>query len=222
MGCIVLSIFVVFLSESLTLNCDSDRHCSLGSRCCDHTDGRGYLHEGVCISRANCDGFCILKEDCKAPKICNSFLNLCTTKCSLEIDCHPSHICENNHCIKDRGFSNTPIVIVGLSLLVSFIWCCFRLKLGERQRDQFQRNDSTDTNTTNINTMERNEQQNGSAGTLEMNSPTEGSNDQVLDAVALSGPPSYLEVSNEPEVPPPSYEEAMRMNLSIGREDQYV
>ena len=98
------------------------------------------------------------------------------------------------------------------------------MKRGQRQRE-VRRNVSADTNTTNVNTTERNEQQNGSEGTLEMNSPTEGSNDQVLDAVALSGPPSYIEVSNEPEVPPPSYEEAVRIStekLSQGRDEQRV
>lgn len=221
---VFLSIFGVFLSVSLTLACNSDRQCSL--RCCDHTDGRGNLNEGVCISRATCDGFCTLKEDCLAPKLCDTYRNLCTTKCSFDIDCHPSYVCENYQCVEDDGFvGTTPILIIGLAVLISFICCCFRLKRGQRQRDQVRRNYNTDTNTTHVNTTEGNEQPTGNVGTLEMNSPNEGSNDEVLDAVALSGPPSYIEVSNVPDVPPPSYEEAVKIsteNLSQGREGQPV
>ena len=47
--------------------------------------------------------------------------------------------------------------------------------------------------------------------TLQMNSiqtPPE-LNGPNLDAIAVSGPPSYVEVGDVPEVPPPTYEEAV-------------
>lgn len=223
---VYFSILSVLLAIRSTFACDLNSECR--PRCCKRTDGRGELVKGVCISRETCDGFCVVKDDCLAPQICDTSVNLCTTKCLNDIDCHPSHICKKNHCAEDESFfatRSTIFVVIGLSIVFTLCCCCLRLQWqrvqrgdGRRSRDQ-----NTTTNATFRNTSEGYEQQSGNVGTLELNSAAGESYNP--DAVVSSGPPSYREVTEVPEEPPPSYEEAIRSsteNLSEGTEAQQV
>ena len=224
MDLVFLSVFASFVSIYFTSACDFDSQCNVGSRCCKRTEGRGILEDGLCVTRATCNGFCIEKDDCLPPEICDPYRTLCTTVCLEDIDCHPRHVCKNRHCVSDDSFiGTTPLVVIGLTVLVACCCCCFKLQ--RRRMNQLGRNYNTNTNVRNENRRATNVQQNGNGQILEMNSPTEESNDQSYDAIASGGPPSYDEVSDLPDVPPPTYEEAMGAsteNLSRTMEERQV
>lgn len=212
MESVFLSVVGSFLSVYLTSACSYDSQCSFDANCCKYTDGRGLLNNGVCLSRTNCDGFCIINDDCLPPERCEYRTNRCTITCFDRSDCQPNHVCEDNYCVEDEGDSFTgtiPIVIVGLAILVA-CFCGCSVKAHKQRMDQLRNNANTNA-TNNETTRGVNLQPNGNAETLQMNSPTDESNGQSFDAVARSGPPSYIEVNNDvPEVPPPTYEEAMK------------
>ena len=63
---VYLSVLSILLAICLTFACDFDSECR--PRCCKRTDGRGFLDNGVCISRESCDGFCVVKDDCLPPQ----------------------------------------------------------------------------------------------------------------------------------------------------------
>lgn len=90
------------------------------------------------------------------------------------------------------------------------------------RRDQLRRDYNAARNTTVQTTAGRNELQPQAIiiETVGINSPSVETNGQITpDAVALTGPPSYQAVRNVPDLPPPTYEEAMKLstqNLSPG------
>lgn len=103
------------------------------------------------------------------------------------------------------------------------VLCCCCAYLRQRlRRDQLRRDYNATRTTTIQTTAGRNElhPQAINIETVGMNSPNVEANGQITaDAVALTGPPSYQDVRNVPDPPPPTYEEAMKLsaqNLSSG------
>ena len=178
-----------------------------------HTPREGVnWKKAVCISRAreSCDDFCLRIEDCLPPERCDTSLNLCTTKCSKDSDCQRNYDCKNKRCIKEDAFVGITPLITAVVLLACCCGC-FRLQRRRNQPVNYNANPSAAVNSTDVNPRGTNAQQNTNVETLE----TVESNGEP-DAIAIRGPPSYTEVySNEPELPPPTYEEAVTAeNLS--------
>lgn len=220
-------ILGIFLQLGLILACTFDSDCSRRERCCDRSEGRGYLGYGFCLAD-NCHGFCIDKEDCLPPAICDIFLKRCSLHCFSDSDCHQSNFCKNNVCVleDEDSIGTTPIIVFVFVGVMCCLCCCCACVRGHLRRSQVMRNNCSAVRTTVETTARRNEQQPVNVVAVEANSPGEQANGQLTpDAIALTGPPSYLDVRGIPELPPPSYEEAMKAsteNLSQGAEPRRI
>ena len=223
MACGFTTVFGIFLLLNLILACDEDYDCYRYERCCKKTNNIGY---GVC--REDCVDFCLTKDDCLAPKVCDLYSERCSRNCILDSDCHQSYSCKNNECVidDDTSIGTTPVIIFVLVAVMVVLCCCCAYLRQRLRRDQLRRDYNATRTTTVQTTAGRNELQPQAINieTVRMNSPNveanvEANGQITPDAVALTGPPSYQDVRNVPEAPPPTYEEAMKLsaqNLSSG------
>ena len=169
-------------------------------RCCKHTLFEG---ENFCLNSANCADSCFDLGDCSATERCDISKNLCTTTCSSSGQCHQGYICDEGHCVSSGSALNITTLIavfVGVGAFLFLICCCVRQK--RPSRNAF-------TNRASGGTTPR---QNEEVGRLPTSSNLQGNDEsggQILDPIAESGPPSYNEVSTQPESPPPTYEQVM-------------
>ena len=133
------------------------------------------------------------------------------------------------------------IVIVVLARPLSFGCCCHFMSGKRREEEIARRNTSPSTQQTAVDSSANthgnastvyvlhlqgassNNSNTNPTGGEAIEHPEEDSQENAHDAIAESGPPPYsnLEDSNEPQLPPPSYEEALRLtieNLATPRE----
>ena len=198
---VFLLILCSFVNANWTSACSSDNDCFNGiERCCKvrHFEG-----ENSCVNPVNCADFCYDNSDCSARERCDIFNNLCTTACSISGQCHQGYICDEGHCVSAGSALNITTLIavfVGVGAFLFLICCCVRQK--RRSRNAF-------TNRPSGGTIPR---QNEEVGRLQTSSNLQGDDEsggQIPDPIAENGPPSYNEVSTQPESPPPTYEQVM-------------
>ena len=206
---------------NLILACTKHNDCDGYKLCCKERN-RSY---GAC---GDCDNYCIDKNDCLPPKVCDRSLERCSTYCVWNSDCHQSYSCKNYECVidDDTSIGTTPIIIFVLVAVMVVLCCCCAYLRQRLRRDQLRRDYNATRTTTVQTTAGRNELQPQAINieTVRMNSPNveanvEANGQITPDAVALTGPPSYQDVRNVPDPPPPTYEEAMKLsaqNLSSG------
>lgn len=216
------TVFGVFMLLNLILACTKHNDCDDYKLCCKKRN-RSY---GAC--RGDCDNYCIDKNDCLPPKVCDRSLRRCSTNCLWNSDCHQSNSCKNYECVTDDDTSigTTPIIIFVLVAVMVVLCCCCAYLRQRLRRDQLRRDYNATRTTTVQTTAGRNELQPQAINieTVRMNSPNveanvEANGQITPDAVALTGPPSYQDVRNVPDAPPPTYEEALKLsaqNLSSG------
>lgn len=217
------TVFGIFMLLNLILACDEDSDCNRYERCCKTSENRG---DGVC--REDCVDYCIDKNDCLPPKVCDLSLGRCSTYCIWNSDCHQSNSCKNYECVidDDTSIGTTPIIIFVLVAVMVVLCCCCAYLRQRLRRDQLRRDYNATRTTTVQTTAGRTELQPQAINieTVRMNSPNveanvEANGQITPDAVALTGPPSYQDVRNVLDAPPPTYEEAMKLsaqNLSSG------
>ena len=210
---VFLPILCSFLNGHWTSACFSDDDCYGIERCCKirHLD-----QKSSCVDRVNCYDFCYELGDCSAPERCDIYNNLCTTSCSYTAQCHHGYICYNGRCIWDEDSEESELnvttliaVIVGLGAFLFLVCCCMKHK--RRSRNAF-------SSRATGGTTPRQNDQNGEVGRSQTSSNLQGdeeSGGQIPDPIAEGGPPSYNEVSTQPESPPPSYEEVMNASHEI-------
>ena len=233
---VILCIFGSTLNLLFTSACDVDDDClHTNQQCCirgTRTPSGNVLEKGVCIAhynRGRCHEICRRQDDCVVPQRCGASGadSICTTECFTDEHCyHINHkyVCNYNEAInqnecgmpadKDDSLMDSNILYYILfgSVVIFFCICCTCLKFRQRRNQATARRMAT----SNARPTGTNVQPNANAErpeTLQMNSnqtPPEESSGPNLDAVALSGPPSYIEVGNVPESPPPTYEEATK------------
>lgn len=215
---VFLPILCSFLNGYWTSACSSDNDCNGIERCCKV----GHFEEkSSCVNRANCFDFCYSLGDCSAPERCDRYINLCTTACSTTTQCHRGYICDEGHCVWDEDSAESELnittliaVIVGLGALLFLVCCCMK----QYQRRSDRGNRASGNSSTNRTTGGSTPRQNGEVDRLQMRTNLQGdeeSGDQIPDPIAEGGPPSYSEVSAQPESPPPSYEEVMKASHEI-------
>ena len=233
---VILCIFGSALNLLFTSACDVDDDCFYTEdQCCmkgTRTPSGNVLEKGVCIAnynRGRCHEICRRQDDCVMPQRCDAsgVDSFCTTECSKDEDCyHINHkyVCNYNEAIhqnecrmpdnKEGSLMDSNIIyyIMFGSVVIFFCICCTCLKFRQRRSQAA----ATRIVTSNVGATRTNLQPNANAErpeTLQMNctrTPPEESDNPNLDAIALSGPPSYIEVGNVPESPPPTYEEATK------------
>lgn len=214
---VFLTILCSFLNGHWTSACFTDSDCFDFERCCKV----GHLEEqSSCINRGNCYGFCFERGDCSAPERCDISKNLCTTACTTTTQCHEGYICYSRDCIWDDpaeselNITTLIAVIVGLGALLFLVCCCMKHK----RRSAEQRNRTSGNRLTNRATGGSTPRQNGEVDRSQMRTNLQGDEEsavQIPDPIAEGGPPSYSEVSAQPEPPPPSYEEVMNASREI-------
>ena len=214
---VVLPILCSFLNGHWTSACSSDNDCFDFERCCKV----GHFEEkSSCINRGNCYDFCYDGGDCSPPERCDISNSLCTTACSSTSQCHDGYICYTGHCIWDEDSAESELnittliaVIVGLGALLFLVCCCMKHKRRSEQHSRASGNRSI-----NGATGGSTPRQNGEVDRLQMRTNLQGDEEsgvQIPDPIAEGGPPSYSEVSAQPEPPPPSYEEVMNASREI-------
>ncbi|KAJ7391025.1 hypothetical protein OS493_021045 [Desmophyllum pertusum] len=238
---VFLPILCSFLNVYLTSACYYDNDCYGEACCCKrYEDSVGI---GLCVNRRTCFGFCRQLDDCSAPEICDTYRNLCTVECIDTSQCHDEYICNYGRCESDEDSNdssfnvNTIVVVIGVTVAVILLICCCSHHRRRRGLQGANANANTasrnirSSSSTNITSRGTHAQQNGDARThgspgFEMTRSSslpavwppqqdEESNDQIPDAIAEDGPPSYVEVNRQPELPPPTYEEIMRASHEI-------
>ena len=153
--------------------------------------------------------------------------NVCTSFCYYSNDCPKGYVCTDTNQCEEDSFGTALIVLTVATILVSSLCCC--LKLWKKRRYSNLRQTGINNNTLNANATVVyggiNEQLlSGNFETLGMTSIAGAQSNvqmQSFNGVSLlSGPPpSYGEVSNLPDMPPPSYEQAIRaLPTSLPRE----
>lgn len=222
MDCGFTTVLGIFMLLHLILACNEDNDCDSYQRCCNRSEGRGNIGYGICSE--DCVDFCIYKDDCLPPKVCDIYTKRCSRHCTWDSDCHQSNSCKNYACVidDDTSIGTTPVIIFVLVAVMVVLCCCCAYMRQRLRRDQLRRGYNAARNTTVQTTAGRNELQPQAIiiETVGINSPSVETNGQITpDAVALTGPPSYQDVRNVPDLPPPTYEEAMKLstqNLSPG------
>ena len=229
-----LCLFSGLLFLIFSLACDWDDDCSYdgaGHSCCKYTETGKRLEIGLCVSGICGAGVCRTQADCSPNKRCDSYAFRCTTECSTDDHCREIHgqnsgyICtysgefKENRCEENSDsainmdsdtvrFIYISCAVVGFCLIV----VCVRQwrKRGQSARQMATRNTLS---TGGANAQERRNVESlvERPAALQMTAnqtQIEHSNGLTVDAIALSGPPSYVEVGDVPESPPPTYEEA--------------
>ena len=236
---VILCLFsgLLFLSFSLACDCDWDDDCCYsGQWCCKYTETGKKLEKGLCVSRICGVGVCRTQADCFPNKRCDtssSYKFRCTTECFTDDQCLEIHgqnsgyTCTysevlNQYRCKENSDSATNMdadtvrfiyiscAVVGFCLIL----VCVRQwrKRGQSARQMATRNTLP---TRGANAQERRNVESliERPAALQMTAnqtQIEHSNGLTVDAIALSGPPSYVEVGDVPESPPPTYEEATK------------
>ena len=215
---VFLPIVCSFLNAHWTsAACSSDNDCYNSERCCrvGHLEGKS-----SCVNRRNCYDYCLEVGDCSAPERCDISTNLCTRACSYTAQCHHGYICDYGHCVWDEDSEDSELnittliaIIVGIGALLFLICCCMKHKRRSEQRNRASR--IVFTNRTPRETIR---QQNGEVDRVQTSSNLQGDEEscgQTPDPIVQEGPPSYNEVSTQPESPPPTYEEVMSASHEI-------
>ena len=219
------------------MECDWDDDCRYsGQWCCKYTETGKKLEKGLCVSRICGVGVCRTQADCFPNKRCDtssSYKFRCTTECftddqCLEIHgqnsgytCTYSEVLNQYRCKENSDsainmdadtvrFIYISCAMVGFCLIV----VCVRQwrKRGRSARQMATRN-TLQTRRANAQERRNVESLVERPAALQMTAnqtEIEHSNGLTVDAIALSGPPSYVEVGDVPESPPPTYEEATK------------
>ena len=235
---VILCLFSGLLFLSFSLACDWDDDCSYynGEWCCKYTETGKKLEMGLCVSRICGAGVCRTQADCFPNNRCDtssSYEFRCTTECFTDDHCREIHgqnsgytctyseVLNQNRCEENSDsainmdadtvrFIYISCAVVGFCLIV----VCVRQwrKRGQSARQMATRNTLP---TRGANAQERRNVESlvERPAALQMTAnqtQIEHSNGLTIDAIALSGPPSYVEVGDVPESPPPTYEEATK------------
>ena len=148
---------------------------------------------------------------------------------------HSGYICTynedmgQNHCIKwppkedsrdnvenvDSGAFKYILITIALIAFCLIGACLRRRSMGQNVRREMatQPSNALSTGTTNAQERRNVERPVERPATLQITpnqTQIEHSNSLPLDAIAVSGPPSYMEVRDIPESPPPTYEQATK------------
>ena len=234
--CAILCLFSGFLFLSFSLACDWHYDCRYnGDSCCKYTETGKKLETGLCVSRICGAGVCRTQADCLPKKRCdisNSYEFRCTTECSTDNHCREiygqnsgyictySEVLNQNRCEENSDStafnmdSDTVRFIYIVCAVVGFclIAVCMRQwrKRGQSARQMATRNTlpTGGTNTPERRNVERLVERPTALQMTPNRTQIEHSNGLTVDSIALSGPPSYMEVGDVPESPPPTYEEA--------------
>lgn len=237
---VILCLFSGLLFLSSSLACDWNDDCrSSGEWCCRYTETGKRLEMGLCVSRICGTGVCRTQADCFPNKRCDtsqtssSYAFRCTTECFTDDHCREIHgqnsgyTCTYSEELKqNRCEENTDSAINMDSDTVRFIYIscavvgfclivvCVRQwrKRGQSARQMATRN-TVPTRGANAQERRNVESLVERPAALQMTAnqtQIEHSNGLTVDAIALSGPPSYVEVGDVPESPPPTYEEATK------------
>ena len=237
---VILWLFSGLLFLSFSLACDWNDDCrSSGEWCCRYTETGKRLEMGRCVSRICGTGVCRTQADCFPNKRCDtsqtssSYAFRCTTECFTDDHCREIHgqnsgyTCTYSEELKqNRCEENTDFAINMDSDTVRFIYIscavvgfclivvCVRQwrKRGQSARQMATRN-TVPTRGANAQERRNVESLVERPAALQMTAnqtQIEHSNGLTVDAIALSGPPSYVEVGDVPESPPPTYEEATK------------
>lgn len=211
-------ILCSFVNVHLTSECIYDDECygHGESRCCRTRDSDG----GLCINRETCYGFCRDIDDCSAPEICDLDRNLCTTECVHTSECHDGYKCDVRHCVSDEdstdsdfNVSSLVAIILGIGMII-FLLCCCAVRQARNSPPRIVQANRTSRAPRGTDT-----QQNGMGSigheAAEPHNEIEEFSDEVPDPIAQAAPPAYEDVNNQPESPPPSYEEVMRTSHEI-------
>ena len=226
-----LCLFSGLLFLSFSLACDWDDDC-LGHSCCRYTETGQRLEMGLCVSRICGTGVCRTQADCFPNKRCDTSEFRCTTECVTDDHCREIHgqnsgytctyseVLKQNRCHKNSDsainmdsdtvrFIYISCAVLGFCLIV----VCVRQwrKRGQSARQMATRNTLSTGGANNAQGRRNVESLVERPAALQMTAnqtQIEHSNGLTVDAIALSGPPSYVEVGDVPESPPPTYEEA--------------
>lgn len=226
-----LCLFSGLLFLSFSLACDWDDDC-LGHSCCRYTETGKRLEMGLCVSRICGTGVCRTQADCFPNKRCDTSEFRCTTECVTDDHCREIHgqnsgytctyseVLKQNRCHKNSDsainmdsdtvrFIYISCAVLGFCLIV----VCVRQwrKRGQSARQMATRNTLSTGGANNAQGRRNVESLVERPAALQMTAnqtQIEHSNGLTVDAIALSGPPSYVEVGDVPESPPPTYEEA--------------
>ena len=231
---VILCTFGSTLNLLFTSACNVDDDCLYTEQqCCikgTRTPSGNVLEKGVCIAhynRGRCHEICRKQDDCVVPQRCDNVDFFCTTECFTDEHCyHINHkyVCNYNEAIRENEcgmpadkenslMDRNNIFYILIGSVVTFFCICLTCLRCRQCRNQAAARRMV---TSNARATGTNLQPNANAErpeTLRMTStqtPPEESGNPNLDAIALSGPPSYIEVGNVPESPPPTYEEATK------------
>ena len=239
MAYVILWLFGGLLYLQSTFACDEDSDCPYaGERCCKSTETGKELAKGICMMRTCGGDVCRTQYDCLPNKRCDasqtSLRSRCTTLCYGDHHCEEiygqnsgyicsySEVLDQNQCEKKSDStikldSETARFIYISCAIIGFclIFACLR---HWRTRRQSARQMAT-RNAALIGRTKAQERRNvGSRAVerpaaLQMTSiqTHEQSNGPASDAIAGEGPPSYMEVGDVPQSPPPTYEEATKV-----------
>ena len=229
----------------LCFACYTNEDCT-NSYCCE-IDSDDYR----CMSTP-CDyDFCISDNDCRHDADrCDQSQGVCTAYCSLDSECRENHKCEFNNCVYQKKEENSMdagsvLVIIAIIIGAILFGCCCHFCTNKRREEQLAELRANDTavprlvatqspndNQTPVyilhlqaNNSERNVNADSNSERRSDEAPHE-ENEPISDTIVESGPPPYscLTRTDEPQCPPPSYDEALRTsteNLTTTREQQH-
>ncbi|CAH3023400.1 unnamed protein product [Porites evermanni] len=219
-----LCLFSGLLFLSFSLACDWDDDCP-GQSCCRYTETGKRLEMGLCVSRICGAGVCRTQADCFPNKRCDTSEFRCTTECSTDDHCREIHgqnsgytctYSENSDSAINMDSDTVRFIYISCAVLgFCLIVVCVRQwrKRGQSARQMATRNTLSTGGANNAQGRRNVESLVERPAALQMTAnqtQIEHSNGLTVDAIALSGPPSYVEVGDVPESPPPTYEEATK------------
>ena len=197
--------------------------------CVSRNCGAGVCHtQADCLPEKRCDTSSSYEFRCTT--VCFS-----NDHCQQMYGNHSGYICtynedmDQNRCIKwpPKGESGDNVVdvdsgavkyiLITLAVIAFCLICaCLRRRsMGQnvRRETATQPSNALSTGTTNAQERRNIERPVERPATLQITpnqTQIEHSNSLPLDAIAKSGPPSYMEVGDIPESPPPTYEQATK------------
>ena len=205
-----LVILVVAMTTGVSqaqYTCSNDT-CELGYKCC-------VMNHGRIVCAGSCSSACFWNDDCSLPEQrCDRVNNQCTRSCDWDSECPPGYECATYECRPAKpeddddglgGVFVTVVIVVVASFM--FLCVCFMIKRRQQNREApvnyIQAVNSAGTNSTALATRSQPERER-----LTRDQPT------APDPIEATGPPTYYSLNmppREPELPPPSYDEAVAM-----------
>ena len=166
--------------------------------------------------------FCTKSSECIPPERCSVSRNVCTSFCYYSDDCPKGYVCTDTNQCKEDSFGTALILLTVATILVLSLCCCLKLWKKRRYSNRRQTGNTLNANATVVHGGINEQQLSGNFETFGITSIAGAQcNVQTFNGVSLlSGPPpSYGEVNDLPDIPPPSYEEAIRaLPKSLSRE----